>query len=221
MGTILRLTAAFLRASACCIGLLLVPLTSAASSAAESQVVGVVAALRGSATVRTSGDANAVALAVAAPVHEGDTVLTGADSRLKLALRDGSRLSLGAYTELKIDHLALGPAGGGEASKFTQLSGYVRAVVAPVRQPEQFEIQTPSMVAAVRGTDWIENYEAGATQIFVARGKVLATGVGTYTDQVLVKAGEGVTFSQTAPHTPVVRWKWPKIHKFIEATNMR
>jgi ferric-dicitrate binding protein FerR (iron transport regulator) len=203
-------------ASMGCIYLGLAPL----AAAADAPEIGSVAALRGSASVRTSSDVAAALLAIAALVHEGEIAKTGADSRLKLALRDGSRLSLGADSELMLDRLALGPDSAGAASRFTQLSGYVRAVVEPGKSPDHFEIQTPSMVAAVRGTDWIEHYDAGVTEIFVVRGKVLATGAGRYRDSVLLTAGEGVSFSEDAPHTPVVRWKKPKIDLFVGATRV-
>lgn len=186
---------------------------------AAGQVVGAVAALRGSVTGQLPEDGAVVTLAEKDLLTEGETVKTGPDSRLKIALRDGTTLSLGADTELKLDHVALS---AGSADSLAQFGGYVRAVVAPVRQHKQFEIQTPSMVAAVRGTDWIQNFASGATQIFVVRGRVEASGKGIYAgDHVVLTSGQGVTFSDSAPHTPVVRWKKPKIRLFVEATRVR
>lgn len=189
-----------------------------AAAQTAPQAIGKVAALRGSATGHASAGAASTPLVVGETLTEGETVDTGPDSRLKLALRDGSVLTLGADAELKLDHLSLGAG----ATTFTQTSGYLRAVVAPVRPDAEFEIHTPSMVAAVRGTEWIENYAAGATQLFVRRGRVRASGVGAYAgDSVVLTAGEGVTFSLAAPHTPVSRWKAPKIRLFEEATSLR
>jgi hypothetical protein len=191
----------------------------AGTAHAAGQVVGAIAALRGSATRQPPDGAPASMLAVKDQLTEGETVKTGAESRLKIALRDATTLSLGADTELKLDDVALG---AGSNSGVTQFSGYVRAVVGPARQHRQFEIQTPSMVAAVRGTDWIQNFAAGATQIFVVRGRVEASGKGIYAgDSVVLTSGQGVTFSDSAPHTPVVRWKKPKIDLFVEATSIR
>ena len=62
------------------------------------------------------------------------------------------------------------------------------------------------MVAAVRGTECIQNYSASVTQIFVVKGRVQATGTGRYaSDRVMLVAGQGVTFSDLVRHTPVVR----------------
>jgi hypothetical protein len=201
------------------LAVLITLISGAVTTQAAGQVVGTVAALRGSATGQLPEGGPVATLAVKDQLTERETVKTGPDSRLKIALRDGTTLSLGADTELNLDHIALS---AGAASSVGQFSGYVRAVVAPVRQHKQFEIQTPSMVAAVRGTDWIQNVAAGATQIFVVRGRVEASGKGIYAgDHVVLTSGQGVTFSDGAPHTPVVRWKKPKIDLFVEATRVR
>jgi hypothetical protein len=50
-------------------------------------------------------------LALRNEVREGEVLRTGPGARLKVTLRDDSVLSLGADTELKLDHLAQsGPA---------------------------------------------------------------------------------------------------------------
>jgi hypothetical protein len=189
---------------------------------AAGEMVAMVSALRGTATGQPGDGGAATPLAVGSGVHQGDVVRTGPDSRMKLLLSDTSTLSLGADTELKLDNLALRPGAREGATTLTQFGGYVRAVISPVAATTRFEIHTPSMVAAVRGTDWIQNYSSGETQIFVARGRVLASGTGSYAgDRFLLTAGEGVTFSDNKTHTPVVRWKKPKIDLFVAATRVR
>lgn len=189
---------------------------------AAGETIGMVSALHGTATGQPSDGGAATPLTVGSGVHKGDVVRTGSDSRLKLLLSDTSTLSLGADTELKLDNLALRPGTREPTTTLTQLSGYVRAVISPVAATTQFEMRTPSMVAAVRGTDWIQNYSSGETQIFVATGKVLASGTGSYVgDRVLLTAGEGVTFSDKKAHTPVARWKKAKIDLFVAATLVR
>jgi ferric-dicitrate binding protein FerR (iron transport regulator) len=132
-----------------------------------------------------------------------------------------STLSLGADSGIKLDHLQVKSEAGPYSTTLSLLSGYVRAAVARAKGGFQFKIEAPSMVAAVRGTDWIEQFDSGMTQIFVAQGRVRASGTGKYAgDHVLLKAGQGVTFSDTASHTPVVRWKKPKIDLFIAATRI-
>jgi hypothetical protein len=200
---------------------------------AENRVVGEVVALRGSATGQPSADAASTGLAVGETLTEGETLKTSADSRLKIALRDGSTLTLGADATLKLDHLSL----GADATSLTLTGGFLRALVAPVRADARFEVHTPSMVAAVRGTEWIENFNSSETQIFVAHGRVVASGVASGpADNVALTAGDGVTFSDKmmtrglgtgsslvgmSAHTPVLRWNAAKIRAFEDATSFR
>jgi hypothetical protein len=77
------------------------------------------------------------------------------------------------------------------------------------------------MIAAVRGTDWIESYTVGKTEIFVAKGRVLATdAVNAVSNWVLLSPGEGVHFIAGAPHSPVVRWSQEKINLYVAATRV-
>jgi hypothetical protein len=187
--------------------------------AAEAQVVGMVTGLVGSATVLRADGTGPVLLALRSEVHEGDTVRTGPGARLRIALRDESMLSLGADGELKLDRLAQVSRSPGE-SLFSLAIGYLRTVTGHLQPDSVFRIGSPSMVAAVRGTDWIESYAAGKTELFVAAGRVLATDPANLANWALLSVGEGVTFIMGAPHTPVIRWGQQKINRFVEATRV-
>ena len=188
---------------------------------ALGQVIGEVTGVFGTATVQRSGSAALTPLFLHTAVQEGDVVRTGQVARLRISLRDDSILSLGADAELKLDHLALSAEPNGPGSLFTLALGYLRTAVGRLQRDTVFQIRSPSMVAAVRGTDWIESYSAGKTEIFVARGRVLATDpVNAASNWALLEAGEGVSFITGAPHTPVVRWGQQKINLFVEATRV-
>ena len=190
-----------------------------AAGSGQAQVIGEVTGLSGTATVQRADSGQALPLALRSEVREGDAVRTGGDGRLRIALRDASTLSLGADAELKLDHLALASEAAGPGSFFTLVVGYLRTVVGHLQRDTVFRIRSPSMVAAVRGTDWIESYAGGKTEIFVAEGRVLATG-NTVTDWVVLNSGEGTSFVASMPHTPVVRWAAEKIDRFVAATRV-
>ncbi len=215
------------RRQAICMAVAVIPATWtvatwSVAALAAGPTIGTVSALSGSGSVQSDDGGTATALTLNAEIHEGDIVHTGPQSRIKLSLSDGSTLSLGADSGVKLDHLQMKSEAGPFSTTLSLLSGYVRAVVARAKGGFQFKIETLSMVAAVRGTDWIEQFDSGMTQIFVAQGRVRASGTGKYAgDHVVLKAGQGVTFSDTASHTPVVRWKKPKIDLFIAATRIR
>ena len=192
--------------------------SAAIAESACAQVIGTVTGLAGPASVQHPDGAAPVPLALRNEVREGDLLRTGQGVRLRVTLRDNTVLSLGADAELKLDHLAQSAQSVGF---FSLARGYLRTVVGRLQPDTLFEIRSPSMVAAVRGTDWIESYAAGATEIFVADGRVLATGiVDRDTNWVLLNAGEGVSFIAGAPHTPVVQWGQEKINRFVEATRV-
>ncbi len=193
----------------------------AIAAAAIGEPIGTVTILLGSVSVQFVDNGGTAPLALQDTIREGETVRTGSGARLRLALRDGSTLTLGENAELRLDHLALRGRADDRPSLFTQLRGYLHAVIASVRPNARFEVQTSSMVAAVRGTHWIQRYDSGTTEIFVEQGQVQASGTGDRVDdRVLLQAGEGVSFIANAPHTPVVRWGQQKIDLFVAATRV-
>jgi hypothetical protein len=201
-------------------GLFLLLLSGVIPSPAGAQIIGNVTGLFGPATVQHAGSPGTEPLALNEDVKQGDTLRTGPGARLRVTLRDASVLSVGADAELRLDHLALSAPPSDPGSLFTLAGGFLRAAVGRLRPGSLFEIHSPSMVAAVRGTDWIESYSAGTTEIFVAEGSVLATSAVDRTDWALLDAGEGVSFKIGSPHTTVVRWGQEKINRYIEATRV-
>jgi len=202
------------------VGLLALLSSGAGAGLAAAQVVGIVTGLVGSANVLHADGSGPAPLALRGEVHEGDTVRTGAGARLRITLRDDSVLRLGAEGELKLDRLAQVSRTPAAGSLFSLAIGYLRVVIGRLQPDSVFQIRSPSMVAAVRGTDWIESYSAGKTELFVAAGQVLATDPANPGNWALLSAGEGVGFITGAFHTPVVRWGQEKINRFVEATRV-
>ena len=101
------------------------------------------------------------------PIREGmhlqlnDTLQTSADGRLGVILQDGTRISLGPNTELKIDRFVYQPAD----SKFALLLRLGRGVFAYISgkiaqfSPESVTIETPVGVLGLRGTHFAVSLE--------------------------------------------------------------
>ena len=120
--------------------------------AQQPPVAGVVKNLIGTAVVVRAGQEQAAA--PGQPIAEGDTVRTGADGRLGITLKDGTRLSLGGNTELRLDTFAYAPAEGrlGIVLKlFRGIAGYISGRIAQL-SPGAVKIETPTSVIGVRGT---------------------------------------------------------------------
>ena len=203
--------------AALCIGWGLVPLSSRAADVPP--VVGSVGAVSGRARVAAPGMPGEAVLGRQDLVREGQTVRTDADSRLQLQLLDGSTLSLGGGTELRLDHLTTFAAPA-PSSVFTLLGGYLRAAITPLQSGNTFEVRTPSMVAGVRGTEWIERHLDGRTEMYVFHGAVQVGNAQPQENErkLLIQAGRGLDFGQNGPVSPIRRWRPQRIAAFVDET---
>jgi len=112
-------------------------------------------------------------------VDWNDLLRTDRAGRARLSLRDGSILSLGSYSELKVvEH---DPAG---QQTLVQLNfGKVRSRVVAINQPGgRFEVRTPLAVINVLGTDFYTQYDAPSNsfRVICYSGSVRISGVGKF-----------------------------------------
>jgi len=108
-----------------------------------------------------------------------DLLRTDRAGRARLSLRDGSILSLGSYSELKVvEH---DPAG---QQTLVQLNfGKVRSRVVSINQSGgRFEVRTPLAVINVLGTDFFTQYDAPSStfRVICYSGSVKISGVGKF-----------------------------------------
>jgi hypothetical protein len=158
LNTCKRLVAAFL-----C--LLLSPLPSVCQSAGSDHA-GQIKALVPAAT------RNAKTAKVKDDLDWNDLLQTQKSGRLRAGLKDGSILSLGSNSELRVvQHDA--------ASQQTSLEmdfGKVRSKVVKITQPNgKFEMKTPNAVIGVVGTDFFVGYEPNRTTVICYTGQVMVT----------------------------------------------
>lgn len=106
---------------------------------------------------------------VAAPVFWGDVINTGHLSRARVALDDGSILSVGSDSNMTVQkHDA-----GSQQTDLDLNFGRIRAKAVDLAKPNaHFEIRTPAGVAGVVGTDFVIDYADGTTHVVVIKGKV-------------------------------------------------
>ncbi|MGC9002980.1 MAG: FecR family protein [Dictyoglomus sp.] len=107
----------------------------------------------------------------------GDKVWVQQNSQAILQFSDKSTLKLGSNTQLDILNLDYEKDTKKEISIFKLLIGKIWATVERLlSQGERIEIQTPTAVAGVRGTEWIQEVsEDGTTKIWTLRGIVFLT----------------------------------------------
>jgi hypothetical protein len=87
-------------------------------------------------------------------LFEGDTLRTGGDSHLGIALKDETRISLGPSSEVRLDQFLYVPA----ESRFGVALRLVRGVAAYVSgriarlAPDSIRLETPAAIVGIRGT---------------------------------------------------------------------
>jgi ferric-dicitrate binding protein FerR (iron transport regulator) len=137
-----------------------------------------------------------------------DLLKTQQKGRLRASLTDGSILSVGSNSELRVvQHDA--------ASQQTSLEmnlGKVRSQVVKITQPGgKFEMKTPNAVIGVIGTDFYVSYNGNQTTVICYTGKVWVSPLGnakivknsgeTTQNQIQVSAGQMVVISTEIPPT--------------------
>jgi FecR protein len=102
-------------------------------------------------------------------IYWGDVINTGHLARARVALDDGSVLSVGSDSNLTVTK----HDGGAQQTELDLNYGRVRAeAVKQVKPNANFQIRTPTGVAGVVGTDFALDSEGDTTRIVVYKGKV-------------------------------------------------
>ena len=135
-------------------------------------------------------------------IAAGDRIRTGGSSAVTLSFFDGSTSSLEAKTELTVSQLSSRRDGSSKVILLHQWMG--RSYNHVQRLPDlasRFEIETPTAVTAVRGTEFTITVEAdGTTDVVVIEGRVEVTSQGI---SIMVYAGQGTTVQPEQPLAPV------------------
>jgi len=151
-----------------------------------------------------------LALHIGARLEVGDRIVTGAASRLRIGLPDGSTFSLGAETDITLSALE------SESGFVSLLFGILRSSLSSERQGG-FEVRTPSAVASVRSTDWIVEVLEHKSAVFVVDGRVAVTDEGA-SGQVVLDPGFGTDVPQSGQPSTPKQWGAPRVEEAIART---
>src|SRR5665213_1596246 len=121
----------------------------AASWAGETQEIGVVGSIRGSAMGSVAGHEQA--LAVGTPVYLDETVRTGKDSAVQLMFLDKSSLTINPGSEVKVDTFVYNPATAGGKMSLQEAKGAFRFIGGALSKQDYVTIKTPVSTIGIRG----------------------------------------------------------------------
>lgn len=181
--------------------------------------VGAVEALVGQATATPRRGPPARMLEAGSALFAGDRVATADGARVRLALQDGSTITLGEQSELTLELALYAPQLETQSVVMRLSRGIVRTLVELLVPHSRFEMYTNTAVISVRGTEWITEAEATATTVLSLTGEVVVQNVArNVTDQVVVGPGEGVTVESRRPPPAPNVWAEARRQRFIERT---
>jgi len=167
---------------------------------ASVPVSAVVQAVQG--TVRISrGGGDKVAAQVDAELWLGDSIRTGKSSSVAIRFADDSILTLLEASELRFDRLSAYGKTCMVDSSMDLLNGRLDTRVKPAVGPgSRFEIETPSAISAVRGTEYRASSDPTmAAVIEVLEGSVSVIGA---SQELLLPHGYGTRVVQNQAPTP-------------------
>ena len=119
----------------------------------QAEVIGKVLLAAGE--VLAVRDGQEIRLAVGAPIHDRDTLRTGAASNLQVRLTDESIISLRQHSQLRIDEYRFsGKEDGQERSFLRLLKGGFRTITGLIGRSnyKNYAVITPSATIGIRGT---------------------------------------------------------------------
>lgn len=163
-------------------------------------VVGTVSTLRRDETVVPAANGQVLA--------RDDVVQTGADTRITLRCRPALEINVGPETTLRLDRLVDAAPGGGWG---VQLLDGIAGFFLGDGGRSDFQVSTPSAVAAVRSTEWAMQVEDRATATFVRDGRVTVAAVD---GAVTLSPGDGVDVTADSAIGVIKQWGDGRIAMF-------
>ena len=216
MTNCMQLKVSVYRSLAVLLCFLLSPLPGLCQAGGSPQLAGTVSALDPAATRNGSG------LGLRDGVQWNDLLQTNPTGRLRVSLRDGSILSLGSNSQMRVvQHNA-----ATQQTTLELLFGRLRSQVVKLTQPNsRFEVRTPTAVAGVIGTDFLLIATTDRTTLVVFNGVVQITplngagGAPNQSQSVNVNPGQQVevTASGVGPVQTVTQ---EVIRQLIEQTSV-
>jgi ferric-dicitrate binding protein FerR (iron transport regulator) len=139
--------------------MLLAATLAGVANAAHAQEVGSVATMEGAPEGGRDGAWST--LAIGNPIHVGDGVRTGADSRARIVLLDGSVLNLGKQAQITIAEATTDESGRAVRAVIQLHAGALEAAVGPdyTRPGAAFDVKTQTALATVSGTEFVASYD--------------------------------------------------------------
>lgn len=145
----------------------------AIATAKDTDAAGKVTAVQGKSEVKKSGGAKKFNAFKGMAIGKGDTVLTGKDGKLTMSLGTDKEAVIGANTTLTVSELVKSASAMGGKTSISLSKG---SVLIKIKQKldgdSRFQIETPTAIMGVMGTEFAVSVEEDETYVGVFEGKV-------------------------------------------------
>ncbi len=108
------------------------------------------------------------------PLFQNELIETVRDGALLAIFNDGSQLTIGSSTRMRLDRFVYAKGRDKDAMVLTMVRGALRFVTGRIDKPA-FTLKTPQATIGIRGTDFIVQSRNGGTVISVLEGSVFVT----------------------------------------------
>lgn len=179
----------------------------AAAKKAELEKSVSVSKFKGKVTIKRA-DGTQVAAGVDMILKDGDTVFTDEKTTATLRMPDGTMITLGPDSRFKYDEMNYG---------FSIAKGVGRLRALVTHRRERWEIRTPPAVLAVRGTEFIIDYDPvrESTTVYLYDGLVDMTNVNNVTKELIAGNVMSVDMSGRFVTAPLNRTVWDEFKQSI------
>ena len=157
-----------------------------------------------------------------------DLLKTEHNGRVRAGLTDGSILSVGSNSELRV----VQHDGSSQQTSLEMNFGKVRSQVTKITKPGgKFEMKTPNAVIGVIGTDFYVGFESNRTTVICYQGQVSVTPIGRVqvaqnsgqanptSNAILVGAGQMVVITTEIPPAGFHTSDTPKLFNTLDNTS--
>ncbi|KEQ26266.1 FecR family protein [Paenibacillus tyrfis] len=170
-------------------------LALASPANAKSSRSAAVVEVTGDVAYKKSGGSRSYAVYQDLNLNQGDSIVTGPSSSVVLRIVDREdEITIGENSEVYISDLV--EKNGGKKTKVKSWAGSLWAKVKSlIGSEEEFEIETPTAVMGVRGTNFMTsvNWKTGETTMAVAAGIVSTSEADSAADHKQTRSAEGVS----------------------------
>ncbi|MBI3756090.1 MAG: FecR domain-containing protein, partial [Deltaproteobacteria bacterium] len=161
-------------------------------AAAKKIPIGAIVAWTGDVYVYHEDEAQGTKVKDMEGIYPRDTIVTVVKSRAKIVMKDDSILSLGESARMVVRDYSLAEANDKRVSVFKIFSGNVRTVVGRIFRGSEsrFQMETPTAVARIKGTDFIVSSNERESEIAAISGEVGARNISpSISGEVILKPG--------------------------------